>query len=172
MIWLQTPPWGRWLLATAILLVGAWVELRPEPTVPHPFATEDIARGELIGAANSRQRPVPVGMLDPVPRGAVAARDINAGAPILPADTDPAVGAVPAGWWTVSLPVPGGSRVGDRVLVVVIETGRAVEGVVTAVADSDPFTGGSGGVAVPADHAGAVAKAALDGRLAVMVSTG
>lgn len=172
MIWLQTPPWGRWLLATLIVVLAVWFELRPEPTVAHPFAIVDITRGETIGAANTRARQVPVGLLPDVPENAIASRDIPAGAPILAADTTTTPSMVPRGWWTVRLDVPEGARVGDRVLVVVVDTGLVAEGVVATVPGSDPFAAGTGGVAVAPDHAGAVAVAAVDGRVAVMVSTG
>jgi hypothetical protein len=172
MIWLQTPPWGRWLLASGIVALAIWFELRPEPTVPHPFAIEDIARGELISSTNTRQVEVPEGMLGPVPPGSAASRDIPAGTPVLPADTDITAGVVPRGWWTIGVSIPEGSKVGDRVLVVAVDSGGAVEGVVSAVTGSDPFAAGVGSVAVPPDQAGAVAAAALDGRLVVMVSTG
>ena len=171
MIWLQTPPWGRWLLAALIVVVAVWFELRPESTVTHPFAAEDIARGDSIGAPNTKPREVPIGLLPDVPDGVVASRDIPAGAPILTADTTEAGSVVPPGWWMVSIDVPEGSRVGDRVLVVVIDTGLVVEGVVVSVPGSDPFSAATGGVAVPTDHAGTVAVAAVDGRVAVMVST-
>jgi hypothetical protein len=172
MIWLQTPPWGRWLLATLIVMVAAWFELRPAPTVDHPFAAEDIARGEPIGAANTRPRSVPAGILQPVPSGAIASRDIAAGAPILATDTTGTANVIPRGWWAISLEVPEIARVGDRVLVVVIDGGLVIEGVISSARGSDPFTTGTGAVAVPAAHAAAVAVASVEGRVAVMVSTG
>ncbi len=172
MIWLQSPPWARWMVAGAIGLLALWIELAPKPTVDHPFAVVDIARGEVIGPVNTRMRPVPAGLMTPVSQGAIAARGIPAGSPILEADSSPETALVPAGLWAVKVEVPEGSQVGDRVLLLVPDTGLVVEGVVSSLAGSDPFSIGSGAVAVGPDHAGAVGAAAADGRLVVLVSTG
>ena len=64
MLWLQTPQWGRWLIASLLVTLALWIELRPEPTVDHPFAIIQILAGDEIGVANTEMRPVPRGLLD------------------------------------------------------------------------------------------------------------
>ena len=83
MLWLQTPPWGRWIAAGLVVLGAVWVELRPDPSVEHPFATEAIVAGTEIGDWNTKPQRVPAGMLEPVTVGGVALTDIAPGDPIL-----------------------------------------------------------------------------------------
>jgi flagella basal body P-ring formation protein FlgA len=168
MIWLQTPPWGRRLLAAAIVSLALWIELRPEPTVEHPFATETITRGTEIGSANTEMRQVSAGLLQPVRWGAVAIRDVGAGDPVL--HTDVGSEEIPVDWWAVSLEVPQTARSGDLVRVVNLDTGQVADGIVVAGPDSDPLGGGLGSVALPGEAAAAIAIASMDGRVAVMVS--
>lgn len=170
MIWLQTPPWGRRLLAAAIVILALWIELRPEPTVEHPFATETITRGTEIGSSNTEMRAVPTGLLQPVRWGAVAIRDVGTGDPVL--NTDVGSEEIPADWWAVSLEVPQTARSGDPVRVVNLDTGETVDGLVVSGPDSDPLGGGVGSVALPSEGAAAIAIASMEGRVAVMVAAG
>jgi hypothetical protein len=61
--WLARPSYWRW--AAAILLVGAslYFELRPTPTVDHPFAGVDLTAGSDITAAVIDWRSIPIGVL-------------------------------------------------------------------------------------------------------------
>jgi hypothetical protein len=170
MIWLGTPPWGRRLLAATIAILALWIELRPQTTVEHPFATEMISRGTVIGPGNTESRVVPEGLLTPVEMGSVATREIADGSPVL--DTDLGGGVVPIDWWTVSLEVPPTATAGDMVRVVILDTGDVTDGVVVSGPDADPFGSGIGSVALPGEEAAAVAIASREGRVAVMVSAG
>lgn len=172
MFWLQSPPWGRWLLAGLIAVVAVWVELRPTPMTDHPFATVHIARGETISAANTEFRPVPRGIFEPIPDLATARRDIPIGAPVLSHDIGEDSDGLPEGWWIVSLDVPPSARAGDPVRVVIVDTGVVVDGYVASIGDPDPFAVGGGAIAMPGEHASAVAAAAVNGRVVVLVSTG
>jgi hypothetical protein len=172
MIWLQTPPWGRWILAALVAVIAVWLELRPQTMVDHPFAAAPIPSGESIGDANTEMRKVPAGLFEPVEMGETVARDVPEGAPVLAIDlVGIAAHATPKGWWVVAIPVPTGARPGDEVKVVVVDTGREVDGVVTAGAPSDPLGSGQGAVALPPEGAAEVATAAFDGRVAVLVAT-
>lgn len=172
MLWLQSPPWGRWLAAGCIVVLALWVELRPDPLGDHPFAANPIAAGETIDESNTDVRRVPVGLLDPVALGATASRAVAEGSPILPADLSERLSLVPSGWWIVSTDVPLSAAVGDPVRLVMLEAGTTVEGVVASASVDDTFGVVSGGVAVPEEVAAEVATAAANGRLAVLVSTG
>lgn len=172
MLWLQTPPWGRWLAAGLIVTLTLWIELRPDPLVDHPFAATSIAPGTMVDESNTESRRVPAGLFDPVDLGIAASRAVAAGAPILGADVDGDDSIVPAGWWIVSTEVPASAVVGDQVRLVLLESGMTVQGVVTAASVDDTFGSLSGGVAVPGDAAAEVATAAANGRLAVLVAAG
>ncbi|MEX1126140.1 MAG: hypothetical protein WEE53_10810 [Acidimicrobiia bacterium] len=171
MLWLQTPPWGRWI-ATGLIVLGAlWVELRPEPTVEHPFATEDIAAGAEIGEWNRRLQPVPDGMLEPVILDGVALTDIALGEPILASTVGDRDEKIPDGWWAIEIALPGSVRPGDRAEMVLLDTGSVVPAVVVAGVTDDPLGSGLGSVAVSGEHAAEVAAAAVNGRVAVMIAT-
>ena len=171
MLWLQTPPWGRWLIASLLATLALWIELRPEPMVDHPFAIVEILPGDDIGVANTEMRPIPRSMLDSVGTG-VSSGAIAPGDPVLASDVVESRSYIPSGWWIVGADVPANTNPGDRVRVVLLTTGEIVDGVVTSAFDDDPFSATSGAVAVEPDRAGEVAIAAADGEIAVLVSTG
>lgn len=173
MYWLSRPPIGRWAAAIAIAALAVWIEARPEPSVPHPFATRDISPGEVLDSTNTRMRDVPSGILEPPGDGAVARRPIQEGDPLLAGDGIDEADLVPPGWWVLQVEVPPGSRPGDPVRVVLLDSGAVVEGVVAAATSDDPFApGGGGAIAVAPGDSTEVALAASDRRLAVLVSSG
>ena len=172
MLWLQPIPWARWAAAVAIAAIALWVEVGPEPVTHHPFALVDITRGDVLGPANTELRPVPVGLLDAPGPGAVATRDIAAGAPLLPGDAADPGRLIPRGWWVVSTEVPQGAAKGDPVRIVLLDGGQVVDGVVASAESGDPFETGIGAVAVPPDNAQEVARGAAESRLVVLVGTG
>ena len=172
MLWLQTPPWSRWIAAGCLVAVAAWVELSPEPRLDHPFATETIAAGVEVSDINTKMRSVPTGLLPEVELGGVARREVSAGNPILSNDLQSAGAQVPAGWWVVAVELPPQVTTGDRVRVVILDTGEAIDGVVASQASEDTFGVVSGGVAVPPEASGSVATAIANGRATVLVSTG
>jgi hypothetical protein len=171
MLWLQTPQWGRWLIASLLATLALWIELRPEPTVDHPFAVIQILAGDEIGVVNTEMRPVPRGLLDSVGSG-VSSSAIAAGEPVLASNVVEAQSHIPSGWWIVAADVPANTKPGDKVRVVLLITGEIVDGVITSAFNDDPFSATSGAIAVEADRAGEVAIAAADGQIAVLVSTG
>jgi hypothetical protein len=172
MLWLQPIPWARWATAAAIAAIALWVELAPAPMTQHPFALVDIPRGEVLSAANTELRPVPAGLLDSPGPGAVAIRDIAAGAPLLSGDAGNPGRIIPQGWWVVATEVPPGALRGDPVRIVLLDGGGVVDGVVASAETGDPFETGIGSVAVPPDGAHEVARGAAEGRLVVLVGTG
>jgi len=172
MLWLQTPPWGRWAAALALLAAAAWVELRPDTLVDHPFAAAPIAAGDEVNEANTEMRRVPAGLLDAVSLGATAIRSVEEGSPVLDEDVGSPGSRFPAGWWVVSAEIPPWALVGDRVRLVMLDSGAVAEGVVASRPSDDPLAPGEGGVAVSPESADEAAAAAAEGRLAVLVSTG
>lgn len=172
MLWLQTPPWAKWISVGLIFSVAMWLELSPEPRADHPFAVVDIAPGEILGPHNTESRSVPSGLLDPPADGARATEQIPAGTPVLAAYTTTGEHPLPDGLWIVSTPIPVGAAVGDIVKVIMLDTGTSVDGIVTSLSVSDAFSNVDGGVAVPEQSATEVAEAAADGRIAVLLSAG
>jgi len=172
MLWLQTPPWGRWLVATLIAGVALWVEMRPDPSLDHPFAAQTITAGEQVDESNTEMRPVPSGLLEPVSPGEIAVRDITQGEPVLASDVAPPGRVVPVGWWSVSVEVPPGATRGEIVRLVMLDTGMVIDGVVATPAATDALGSTVGAVAVHPDQAGEVAASAVNGRVAVLISTG
>ena len=172
MLWFEPFPLGRWALVILVALVAAYVEFRPDPTVDQAFAIVAIEPGDTLDETNTEMRPVPSGLIETAEQGAVASRPVDAGDPVLASDVVEASSTIPHGWWVVGVELPQGARSGDRVRLVVLDDGSEVEGVVAHAGSEDPFDAADGGVAVPSDSASIVAKAASDGRLAVLISTG
>lgn len=172
MLWLVQPPWAKWITIGLIGCLAFWLELRPDPTVDHPFATVDIAPGDEVGPHNTEMRPLPAGMLEPPPEHGVALRPIMAGSPILESQVGDESAVIPAGWWIVGVDLPGGAVVGDRVRLVLLDSGETVEGVVASVSSDDVFSELEGAVAVDPARASEVAVAAASGRVSVLVSSG
>lgn len=172
MLWLQPIPWARWAAATVIAAVALWVELAPDPLTQHPFAIDDISRGEELTTANVELREVPSGLLAPPGPGSVATRDVPAGTALGPGDTSEPDEIVPPQWWVVAVELPPDAHRGDRVRVVLLDDGTTVDGVVTSTETEDPFATESGAVAVPPELAAGVARATAEGRTVVLVGTG
>jgi hypothetical protein len=138
--------------------------------VDHPFATRQIEVGETIDDHNSDMRPVPKGLLGP-PGNGVAVRNIAPGSPILVEDLGEAGHALPENWWVVESPIPAHGQPGDDIMVVMVETGEVIHGVIAHPASNDTFGMTTGGVAVPPDRAGDIAVAAATGQITVLIST-
>jgi len=172
MLWFDPLPWGRWVLVAIVAVFALYLEFRPDPTVEVPFAVADILPGEIVDETTTEMRRVPVGMLVGAEPGEVASTRVDAGEPVLTSDVDADSAVVPNGWWVVGVTLPDGAAVGDDVRLVLLDTGEEVEGIIAHPGSDDPFAAADGGVAVPADSSAAVALAAADGRLAVLVSTG
>lgn len=165
MFWLSRPPYVRWTAAALILAIGLFLELRPTPTVSHPFALDPIGVGEMVDTDRVRWVEVPAGLLPPVDLPVVADRAIAAGDPILSGGGEPDTG-VPDGWWAIEVDLPAGARPGMAVRLVTPET--ATEGVIVETSQGD-FGEYTGLVAVPSDMADRVAAAVMDASIVVMV---
>jgi hypothetical protein len=155
-----------------VTAIAFWLEIRPDPTIDHPFAVTDIAAGEAIGDHNTELRRVPAGLFDAPEEDAHALVDLPAGTPVLASQTGPRRLVMPEGWWVVALDVPLNADIGEPVRVILFDENRTVDGFVSAIGSSDGFTSTRGGVAVAPEAASDVAVAAAAGRLAVLLSTG
>ena len=116
-------------------------------------------------------RDVPRGLLPvPVLDGKVTARSLARGDPITPsalADHRPP----PEDWWSVELPLPEDTTAGTAARVVVDDPPLATDAVVVSVAGGGAFGGSTTGlVAVPAQYADALARAAARGNAIVLLA--
>ncbi len=139
-------------------------------TEPFPFAAIELARGQTITGDDVEWRQVPVGSLVlPNLVGATAAVAIRSGDPIttslLSAET-----SLGANSWAVPVSLPVGATRGTSVKLVFAD-GSDVVGVVTEPATADPLGFDSTGlVAVTGEAANAVAIAAANGDLVVLIA--
>jgi hypothetical protein len=178
--WFRRPPYLRWgagALLIALALVG---EFRAAPTVSYPFAAGPVPAGRAITDEIVEWRSVPAGLL-PVAEldDRVTARAVGAGDPLVPSLLVGRQAAVPDGWWALPIGLPGRALPGDGVQLVLVPVDPValpitVPGMVVEAATSsdDPFSlvGPIGLVAVPGDHAAAVAQAAGEGRVVVALA--
>ena len=170
MYWLARPSYWRWAGATLIVGLSLYLELRPTPSVDHPFAGADLRAGADATLAEIVWRSVPLGILpETTPEGFLLV-DVESGQPLLPAMLDTAP-MIPPGWWALSVPVPEGSLPGSevRLVVDVRQTPRVVPGKLIRIFEETTIEGTNGMVAIPEDEAGAVAAALTDGGLSVLV---
>jgi hypothetical protein len=170
MIWLQSPPWGRWAVAALIAAVAIWIEFRPETMIPHPFALEEIAAGTAVDESNTETRMVPSGTFTSVELGQTARSTIRAGDPVLGSQLGEEGWSVPEGWWSLEMPLPPGARQGDAARIVLLDTDVVAQGIVVEDTGEDPLGSGTGMVAVEAGRAADVARAAGEGRAVVMIA--
>jgi hypothetical protein len=168
---LATPPYFRRALAVLILLLGVLWEFRSTPTELRPYLARDVAAGEEVSAADLEWRRVPIGVLPEfaAPRGLFLV-DLKRGAPL----TASALGEanpVPAGWWSLEVPVPAGTTAGVEVrLVVDVRVApRVIPGIVVRLLPSDSIDGLTALVAIPETEGGAAAAALADGSLRTLI---
>jgi hypothetical protein len=168
---MRRTPYARWLAAVALVATAAVIDLRGAPTQAHPYLTASVAAGETVEDNSLQWRDVPAGVLPEIDlTNSVAARDLDAGQPLLPGDLA-APPTIPSGWWAVPLPIPGNPAPGTAVRVVLTDTSTTIDGVVVAGAVQDGFTPQAKGLAaIPGEHAAAVAAAAIDQHLVVLVA--
>ena len=138
----------------------------------HPFASSRIEVGETISVSNTTMERVPSALFAPIDPGSVATTAIPAGAPIHITDTANAESSVPTGWWVVSAEAPVGAHSGDTVTVILLDAGEAVTGVIVTTSIDDGSSISGGAIAIEPTSAISVARAAAEGRIAVLVSTG
>ena len=159
-------------MAAGLIVVGAlWVEVRPESSVEHPFASEVIHAGAEIGDWNTVLKRIPAGLLEPVVPGGVALTEIAPGEPLLASSLGERNEKIPEAWWSIEMALPASARPGDAAQVVLLDAGSTVSAIVVARAVDDPLGSGLGTVAVPGEYAADVAAAAVEGRVAIMIAT-
>jgi hypothetical protein len=168
--WLTRPPYLRWAAAALLLIAALAWDLRGRSGVPYPFAAQPIAAGAVIEEDDVEWRKMPAGVLAmPDLSAPIATRAIPAGEPILPSAVDADAG-IPDGWWAVPVAIPAAAGVGSRVRLIATDSRVESEGIVVAAGSTDLLSIWDAGlVAVPPEHATAIAAAAAAGTLIVLV---
>lgn len=173
MLWLERPPWIRWIAAGALLAVAAWSELSPPPTTNAVFLATDVSAGTPLAPDLVERRRVPVGTVDTVEPEGLAAVDLSTGDPLLASMVTRL--SIPDGWMKIEAPVPAGSAPGTPAILVIHGDGTPpleVEAMVVESERDDPFVNASGVVAIPAEWMAAAAAAVAEGRTVIGVSGG
>jgi len=169
--WLRRPPYVRWAAAAAVVLAALLWDLRDEAASPYPFAASGIAAGTPITESMIEWRNLPQGaMALPDLSDPVAARDVPAGEPIVPSAVS-GPPAVPDGWWSIPVPLSPGAVPGTQIRLIDTASGLEADGLVVVAGSDDVMSiDTSGLVAVPPDAAAAVAIAASQGTLVVLLA--
>lgn len=175
MYWFARPPWIRWAMSACLLVAAFVLEIGGPATTEHWFAITDIEPGTPLDPGQFRAVRIPSDLFAPVEPHGFARTEIRSGDPLINGHITDQFVRVPDGWWVIDLAVPARIRVGQTVLLVVLNTDQptTVDGVAVAVeATSDAFGGRSsvGSIAVPAAAAGAVASAAASGNISVLTT--
>ncbi len=175
MYWFARPPWIRWAVSACLLVAAFALEVRGPLTTQHWFATADIAAGTPLSPDQFRAVRVPAGLFPVVEPHGFARTEIYAGDPLIDGHVVDDPVRVPEGWWVLEISVPARLRVGQTVLLVVLDSDvpATVNGVAVALdATDDPFGGRSvvGSIAVPSAEAAAVAVAAATGNITVLTA--
>ena len=164
MWWLRSTPRARWALAACLVTVAFVADVRGPATTAYPFTASPTPAGTPVEALAIEWRDLPTGSLPDAELNGRLRLDLPAGTPLVPSlleDESP----IPAGWWTVELPLAANATPGADVRVVVLDPPLAVVGTVVAPPTSDMLSGRLlGAVALPPEHADTVARsAAVDG---------
>ncbi|MCP3975870.1 MAG: hypothetical protein GY720_15425 [bacterium] len=164
------PPYWRWLGAAAVIVLAAYMDLSGPATEQYPFVASDANIGEL---PEIEWREIPVGVLPTYgDLTGVAGSRLDAGTPLSRGLLVP-LDAVPADWWSMPADLPPQATVGSRVLIAMFNPEMEVEGVVVAAASASTFGGHSPGLlAVPPQHAAAVAAALSQHRATLLIRRG
>jgi hypothetical protein len=152
-----------------LVLGAAALDLTQRAVEPFPFIATAIERGRAIDGDLITWRNVPVGLLTmPSLDGAVAARRLEPGEPLLVSSIGSATD-VPPDWWAVPMVLPDGVVPGSMIRVVTVDPPLTVDGIVVSVSEGGAFaTGNSGLVAVPEAASSIVATAAIEGTATVL----
>ena len=155
--------------------MSLWIELRPNPLVPHPFLSHDVDAGQPVDDSVV-WRQIPDGILVAHDGLGIASHALSSGDPILASDTTSQSFVPPPDWWIVELTIPTDAEPGSRVqLVIVPEPGsdpqNPIAGVVVTVTTEDVLGGGRavGSVAVSAADAASAAVAIANDRVSVLI---
>jgi len=143
------------------------MDLSGPATEAYPFVARTAAAGEDL---QIEWRHVPAGLLPPTGAPpATAWRTLEAGVPLVPGAAG-AAPAMPDGWWALEIELPLTASAGAAVLVAVRDPHLEVAGLVVSAPGSGSFGSTIPGlVALPGDHAAAVASALAEHRASILI---
>jgi len=176
MFLLARPPVLRWVLAVGLVLVALWADLRPAQTVEHPFARTDLPAGAEITRTEVDMVEIPTGILESVELPLVLSHPVVSGEPILRSSSSTDEVTMPDGWLQVELAVPAGAHPGSTVVVVATalaegDAAASYQGIVVTSGVDDAFGARIATCAFPPEQATAVAVAASQNRISILIGS-
>ena len=168
MFWFGRPSYLRAIAAAALIVAAAAIEFWPDQDRLYPFAAASIDAGDPLVI---EWKPARAGLFSvPALGGNVAARALEAGEPISAGDVGPPV-RVPEGWWALPIEAPTRLDPGAETRLVLAGQPSAVTGIVVGYEEPDRFSasGPVALIAVPGEHAPAVAAAVSARQVVVLV---
>ena len=175
MYWFRRPPYFRWAAAAALVITAVWLDVRPQPTVSHPYAAVALTDGTLIEETMIDWRTIPADVLpDPGNPIGMVSRRVATGEPLVPSAVSRTRIVAPEGWWTLETRLPQGARPGQSVHIILLGVGdvpQAIPGIVVAAPTTDALAleDVPGLVAVPAESAAVAAAAVAEDQVAVIL---
>lgn len=172
MLWLQPPPYLRWLAAGILVAAAAWSEFAPAPGVEINVLAGDVTAGTPLDPDLVQTRRVAdAGFVTVTPHG-VALIDLKAGDPLLASMVGEV--SIPADWVTIDAELPEGARPGQTAVAIVTaapEGAQPIEfpAVVVRAGRQDAFGAAAGSIAVPPEWAASAGQAVAEGRLVIGV---
>ncbi|RZV45534.1 MAG: hypothetical protein EX267_05215 [Acidimicrobiia bacterium] len=166
MFWFGRPPYLRWVAAATLVVGAAMIEFWPTDEAAYPFTSTAVEAGEPVRV---EWRMLPAGTYPRVSLdGKVAGHAMPAGEPIAASDLQVPID-IPDGWWALALEAPFPLYPGAATRLVLGEGGD-VPGIVIASGDGNSFGTPTALIAVPGEHASAVAMAASARQIVVLVA--
>lgn len=174
MLWLQPPPFLRWLAAGILVAAAAWSEFAPAPGVEITVLATDVTAGTLlVPDLVETLRVADPGFETVAPHG-VAQVDLRAGDPLLASMIGEA--SVPTDWVSIDAEVPEGARPGQAAVAIVTAAADGNQptefpALVVKSARQDAFGDRIGSIAVPPEWAARAGQALAEGRLVIGIKT-
>ena len=166
MFWFGRPPYLRWIAAAVLVAGAALIEFWPTDEAAYPFTSTAGEAGEPLRV---EWRMLPAGAYPRVSLdGKVPGHAMPAGEPIAASDLQVPID-IPNGWWALALEVPFPLHPGAATRLVLGEGGD-VPGIVIASEEDNSFVAPTALIAVPGEHASAVATAASARQVVVLVA--
>lgn len=167
MFWFTRPPYWRWFAAAAAVAAAAYVDLTGPPGESYPYVAESVDTGESVSV---EWRTVSRGVLPQHGNiSGVARHHLEAGTPLVAGLLESA-SAVPGDWWAVPAELPLTAAPGGDVMITTRSPELQVVGIVVTPSTSSGFGSIAPGlVAVPPDHAAAIAGALAEHRATILI---
>lgn len=167
---MSRPPYLRRAAAVLVFVAALAIEFRPVTAGRIPIAASDLPSGTTVTETDVTWLEVR-GSIEEIEIPAKLTRSVPAGTPLSAADVDPSSVDVPTTWLRIELEVPPTTQIGATVVAVMSPrtSDRPATGVVTRPPTATGFDATTALVAFSPPDAVAVAHAAADGTVTVLL---